>query len=220
MNPKIDSPIKLYFYKFLKGGRKQIQVGDIILTPEYDKYSDIVYWTMNNPNNESYSFWVLKGYVDQMADEFSKLTDSSFNKQITQKLETPTRLHIKASDERKFLKLSQKTSKFNYKEISMDIYPFDIYISADSDSLYFDVSIICYNPYDTKSNTELTYEQLHKKLDYYKEWDGYFDYTDNLFSDLLNYAWDNEPTLLDKTYMMTGCRLRYFTPDKKEIKLW
>ena len=40
MIPKIDSPIKLYFYKFLKGGRKQIQVGDITLTPEYDEYSD------------------------------------------------------------------------------------------------------------------------------------------------------------------------------------
>jgi hypothetical protein len=106
MNPKIDSPIKLYFYKFLRGGRKTIEVDDITLTPEYDEYSDKVYWTMDNPNDSSYSSYVLRAYVQESAHDFGKLTSEEYFKEVDkkQKLETPKAI---------YLNLNKKISFYN-----------------------------------------------------------------------------------------------------------
>jgi hypothetical protein len=223
MNPKIDSPIKLYFYKFLRGGRKTIEVDDITLTPEYDEYSDKVYWTMDNPNDSSYSSYTLRAYVEEVAHDFGKMTSEEYFKEVDkkQKLETPQAIYIKPEQENKFLQYAKKTTTFNYKELLMDIQAFDVYPTMDSDGMYFTISVICKNPFDKETNKYLTYKDLKDKLDYYKEWDSYFDYVSfTLFTSLMDYAWSKIPTLFDNTYMDTMCDIRYFTPDKKEIKLW
>lgn len=222
MNPKIDSPIKLYFYKFLKGGKKQIQVGDIILSPEYDEYSDKIYWTMDNPNDSSYSSYVLMGYVQESAYDFGKLTSNDYFKEVDrkQKLETPQAIYIKPNDEEKFLELAQETTNFKYKEIKMNIHAFDITTRVDSDGVYFTISVICLNPYNTKKEQNLTYSELKERLNEYKEWDSYFDYTEYFFSNLLDYVWNEAPSIFDQTNMITQADIRYFTPTHKEIKLW
>jgi hypothetical protein len=139
MNPKIDSPIKLYFYKFLRGGRKTIEVDDITLTPEYDEYSDKVYWTMDNPNDSSYSSYTLRAYVEEVAHDFGKMTSEEYFKEVDkkQKLETPQAIYIKPEQENKFLQYAKKTTTFNYKELLMDIQAFDVYPTMDSDGMYF-----------------------------------------------------------------------------------
>jgi hypothetical protein len=223
MNPKIDSPIKLYFYKFLRGGRKTIEVDDITLTPEYDEYSDKVYWTMDNPNDSSYSSYTLRAYVEEVAHDFGKMTSEEYFKEVDkkQKLETPQAIYIKPEQENKFLQYAKKTTTFNYKELLMDIQVFDVYPKMDSDGMYFTISVICKNPFDKETNKYLTYKDLKDKLDYYKEWDSYYDYVSfTLFTSLMDYVWSRIPTLFDNTYMDTNCDIRYFTPDKKEIKLW
>lgn len=223
MNPKIDSPIKLYFYKFLRGGKKTLQVGDITLSPEYDEYSDKVYWTIDNPNDSSYSSYVLRAYVQESAHDFGKLTSEEYFKEIDkkQKLETPTAIYLNPEQENKFLQYAKKTTSFNYKELLMDIQVFDVYPTMDSDGMYFNISVICKNPFDKETNKYLTYKDLKDKLDYYKEWDSYYDYVSfTLFTSLMDYVWSRIPTLFDNTYMHTNCDIRYFTPDKKELKLW
>ena len=223
MNPKIDSPIKLYFYKFLRGGRKTIEVDDITLTPEYDEYSDKVYWTMDNPNDSSYSSYVLRTYVDEVALDFGKITKKEFFKEVDkkQKLETPQAIYIKPEQENKFLQYAKKTTTFNYKELLMDIQAFDVYPTMDSDGMYFSISVICKTPFNKETNEYLTYDELKGVLDYYKEWDSYFDYVSfTLFTNLMDYVWSRIPTLFDNTNMHTNCDIRYFTPDKKELKLW
>lgn len=222
MIPKLDIPIKLYFYKFLKGGKRTLKIGDIELLPEYDEYSDKVYWTLENPNDSSYSSYTLEGYIEESVDEFSKFTNPEFYKELVskQKLETPTAIYITPETELRFLKEAKKTTKFKYKELQMDIYPFDINIRMDSDGIYFDVFVVCHNPYDTDEKTKLTYVELKDKLNYYKEWDSYFDYTDNLFNDLQDYIWNNHPALFNNEYMLTQGGISYFTPTHKQLKLW
>lgn len=223
MTPKIDSPIKLYFYKFLRGGKKTLQVGDITLLPEYDEYSDKVYWTMDNPNDSSYSSYTLRGYVEEAAHDFSKMTSNDYFKEVDkkQKLETPQAIYIKPEQENKFLQYAKKSTTFNYKELLMDIQAFDVYPTMDSEGLYFTISVICKNPFDKETNKYMSYDWLKDRLDYYKEWDSYFDYVSSiLFNSLEDYTWSKIPTLFDNTYMITNCDIRYFTPDKKEIKLW
>jgi hypothetical protein len=223
MNPKIDSPIKLYFYKFLRGGRKTIEVDDITLTPEYDEYSDKVYWTMDNPNDSSYSSYTLRAYVEEVAHDFGKMTSEEYFKEVdkNQKLETPQAIYLKPEQENKFLQYAKKTTTFNYKELLMDIQAFDVYTTMDSDGMYFTISVICKNPFDKETNKYMSYDWLKDRLDYYKEWDSYFDYVSSiLFNSLEDYTWSKIPTLFDNTYMHTMCDIRYFTPDKKEIKIW
>jgi len=223
MTPKIDSPVKLYFYKFLKGGNKTIQVSDITLLPEYDQYSDRVYWTMNNPNDSSYSSYVLRAYIEESVNDFSKMTNTDFFKLVNpkQKLETPQAVYVTPEQENKFLQHAKKSTTFNYKALLIDIQAFDVYPTMDSDGMYFTISVICKNPFNKETNEYLTYDELKDVLDYYKEWDSYFDYVnDTLFTSLMDYTWSKIPTLFDNTYMITTCDIRYFTPDKKEIRLW
>lgn len=222
MNSKIDSPIKLYFYKWLKGGKKTIKVPGITLTPEYDEYSDMIYWTMDNPNKSSYSSFVLNGYIEESLHDFSKLTNQEFFNLLKnkQKLETPYKIYLNPEDENKFLELAQQTTQFKYKELKMDIHAFDIDTRMDRDGVYFTISVMCFNPYDTVDLKKLTYTELKDRLDYYKEWDSYFDYTDNLFDTLSNYIWNDSPSLFDNSYMLVQGGIRYFTPDRKEIKIW
>lgn len=223
MSPKIDSPLKLYFYKFLKGGKKTIQVGDITLSPEYDEYSNIIYWTIDNPNDSSYSSYTLSGYIEESVQDFSQLTDKSYFTLLSkqQKLETPQVFYIKPSDEEKFLRLAQETTKYKTKSLQMDIHAFDVKINmVDSDMIGFTISIVCFNPYNPEQKQKLTYSELRDKLDEDKELDSFFEYTQNLFNGLIDYIWVNKPALFDNTYMFSQCYIRYFTPTHKEMKIW
>jgi hypothetical protein len=178
---------------------------------------------MDNPNDSSYSSYTLRGYVEEAAHDFSKMTSNDYFKEVDkkQKLETPQAIYIKPEQENKFLQYAKKSTTFNYKELLMDIQAFDVYPTMDSEGLYFTISVICKNPFDKETNKYISYDWLKDRLDYYKEWDSYFDYISfTLFTSLMDYTWSKIPTLFDNTYMHTICEIRYFTPDKKEIRLW
>lgn len=210
------------YYIFIQEHTPLLKIGNITLTPEYDQYSDKVYWTMYNPMNESYSHYVLNGYCEEVLHTFSQYTSSVFFEKLKskQKLETPRAIYLNPDDEHIFLEYAQKTTKFKYKKIKMDIHAFNIETRIDSDGMYFTISVMCLNPYDIEKQKELTYSELKDRLVEYNEWDSFFEYTEYLFNDLLNYVWENVPTLFDNTYMITQADIRYFTPTHKEIKLW
>lgn len=210
------------YYIFIQEHQPTIKIGNIELIPDYSKELDTIVWELYNPRNQSYNSYVLKGYIDELLNTFSEYVGKNFYHllQPKQKLETRKTIYITPEDEEKFLRLAQKTTKFKYKEIQMDIYPFDINIRMDGDVVYFDVFVVCLNPYDTIEKTKLTYVDLKDKLNYYKEWDSYFDYTDNLFNDLQDYIWNNHPALFNNEYMLTQGGISYFTPTHKQLKLW
>jgi len=217
----IDDPTKLYFYKYLKGGNKKILVGDIILSPTYNENNDVVVWTMDNPKGNSFSRQVLQDYIDEKLNDFSKITDKKFYREISQSLKTPINYYISEKDENKFMELVNRTSEFNYKELFMYITPFNIDIDMNRDGIFFSISMTCHKPYDKNKREKLQYEELKEKLDYYKEWDSYFEYIDfYLFEDLLDFVSNNMPTIYINNVSILGVSVRYFTPSYSEIKIW
>lgn len=211
------------YYQFILSHSPTLKVGEITLVPNYDEERHIIVWEIKNPENVSYSYYVLKGYIQELLNTYSEYMGKEFYNQLDgyQRVLSDVNLYLTPEQENKFLQYAKKSTTFNYKELLMDIQPFDVYPTMDRDGMYFTISVICKNPFDKETNKYLSYNGLKDKLDYYKEWDSYFDYvSDPLFTSLMNYVWSQIPTLFDNTYMVTNCDIRYFTPDKKEIKLY
>jgi len=211
------------YYQFILSNKPTLEIGEITLVPEYDEIHQMIFWRIKNPKKVSYARNVLQGYVDELLDRFSDYMGKELWKKLDgyQKVLSDVSLYLTPEQENKFLEYAKKSTTFNYKELLMDIQPFDVYPTMDRDGMYFTISVICKNPFDKETNKYLSYNGLKDKLDYYKEWDSYFDYvSDPLFTSLMNYVWSQIPTLFDNTYMVTNCDIRYFTPDKKEIRLW
>ena len=72
------NPIKLYFYKWLKGGNKTFDLNGILLTPEIDEAEDFINWYIKNPNDISYTKYGLSAFIDNELYNFSRLTASEF----------------------------------------------------------------------------------------------------------------------------------------------
>ena len=211
------------YYQFILSNKPTLEIGEITLVPEYDEIHQMIFWRIKNPKKVSYARNVLEGHVDELLVKFSDYMGKELWKKLDgyQKVLSDVSLYLTPEQENKFLQHAKKSTTFNYKELLMDIQPFDVYPTMDRDGMYFTISVICKNPFDKETNKYLSYNGLKDKLDYYKEWDSYFDYvSDPLFTSLMNYVWSQIPTLFDNTYMVTNCDIRYFTPDKKEIKLY
>ena len=211
------------YYQFILSNKPTLEIGEITLVPEYDEIQQMIFWRIKNPKKVSYARNVLQGYVDELLDRFSDYMGKELWKKLDgyQKVLSDVSLYLTPEQENKFLQYAKKSTTFNYKELLMDIQPFDVYPTMDRDGMHFTISVICKNPFDKETNKYLSYNGLKDKLDYYKEWDSYFDYvSDTLFTSLMNYVWSQIPTLFDNAYMVLNCDIRYFTPDKKEIRLW
>ena len=215
------NPIKLYFYKWLKGGNKTFDFNGILLTPNIDDAEDFIHWEMKNPNDISYTSYAINNFIDNELYNFSKVTASEFYDRLYRKqsVEVPRKLYINDEDYDKFLNLVQRVETYNYQDVKANMYVFDMGFDSDSDSFYINLDIKLLNPTNPETSEKLYYSEVQDVMLGLNEDDRFIEYIDKLFARLLDEIWST-PTLIDKDNMSIQVHPRFYTDKGQKIRTW
>jgi hypothetical protein len=215
------NPIKLYFYKWLKGGNKTFDFNGILLTPIIDDAEDFIRWEMKNPNEVSYTRFAINNFIDNELYKFSKVTASEFYDRLYRKqsVKVPRKLYINDEDYDKFLNLVQRVETYNYQDVKANMYVFDMGFDSDSDSFYINLDIKLLNPTNPETSEKLYYSEVQDVMLGLNEDDRFIEYIDKLFARLLDEIWST-PTLIDKDNMSIQVHPRFYTDKGQKIRTW
>lgn len=221
MKPKIDSPIKLYFYKFLKGGQKIFNVGGLLMTPHFNEEMEKIEWYFENPNKVSINLYALNGYIDNILFEFTKATSPKFYELLRneQYVMTNKELYFSPKDKKEFLEKLSEVKTFSFDDFSFDVEPFDLLATTSADRLLFTVFLSISNPHNRYTNEKLSRSELYEMmggLDFESDFKGSFD---THYASFVSYIYKEKPNIFDVNEMYIEFDLRFFL-DKKEIKYW
>jgi len=218
------NPIKLYFYKWLKGGNKTFDLNGILFKPRFDEEKEFIYWDVKNPNNVSYSEYGLEAFIDDQLYEFSKVTVSEFHHKLhrRQDLSTiPQKLYINDEDFDTLFKLVQNVTKFKFDNLQSDIHVFDMGFDIDSDILGIILDVKLINPIDPKTKEKLTYTEVQERLIGLNEDDDFNDYISyHLFANLQGSFWYNRPNIFDRDNMVVDIYPQFYTDKGRRMKHW
>ena len=222
MKPKIDSPIKLYFYKYLMGGERTFNFGGVILEPSYNEDNDQIAWYISNPNNESFSLTTLYHQIDGILNDFSLLTDESFYYELKgeQVIESKNQLYFSEKDKNKFLELSKQSKTFSFGNFSFIILPYDVDIHVDSNRLLITVYVKVINPTNNSTGEKIGYAELNEMMDGLAYDDDFIEKMDATFPSLTTYIYGNMPNIFDPNMMYIQNDMLFYTDKKKSIKYW
>jgi hypothetical protein len=215
------NPIKLYFYKWLKGGNKTFDFNGILLTPIIDDAEDFIRWEMKNPNDVSYTRFAINNFIDNELYKFSRLTASEFYDKLYRKqsVKVPKKIYINDEDYDKFLNLVQRVETYNYQDVKANMYVFDMGFDSDSDSFYINLDIKLLNPTNPETSEKLYYSEVQDVMLGLNEDDRFIEYIDKLFARLLDEIWST-PTLIDKDNMSIQVYPRFYTDKGQKIRTW
>lgn len=215
------NPIKLYFYKWLKGGNKTFDFNGILLTPIIDDAEDFIRWEMKNPNEVSYTRFAINNFIDNELYKFSKVTASEFYDRLYRKqsVKVPRKLYINDEDYDKFLNLVQRVETYNYQDVKANMYVFDMGFDSDSDSFYINLDIKLLNPTNPETSEKLYYSEVQDVMLGLNEDDRFIEYIDKLFARLLDEIWST-PTLIDKDNMSIQVYPIFYTDKGQKIRTW
>ena len=215
------NPIKLYFYKWLKGGNKTFDFNGILLTPRIDDAEDFIHWEMKNPNDISYTSYAINGFIDNELYKFSKVTASEFYDRLYRKqsVEVPRKLYINDDDFDSFLNYARSKQIYHFYEVKAIMSVFDISFDVYSDSFYINLDIKLLNPTNPETSEKLNYSEVQDLMLGLNEDDRFIEYIDGLFARLLNEIWEI-PTLIDKDNMSIQVYPRFYTDKGQKIRTW
>ena len=215
------NPIKLYFYKWLKGGNKTFDFNGILLTPIIDDAEDFIRWEMKNPNEVSYTRFAINNFIDNELYKFSKVTASEFYDRLYRKqsVKVPKKIYINDEDYDKFVNLVQRVETYNYQDVKANMYVFDMGFDSDSDSFYINLDIKLLNPTNPETSEKLYYSEVQDVMLGLNEDDRFIEYIDKLFARLLDEIWST-PTLIDKDNMSIQVHPRFYTDKGQKIRTW
>jgi hypothetical protein len=215
------NPIKLYFYKWLKGGNKTFDFNGILLTPIIDDAEDFINWDMQNPNNISYTSYAINNFIDNELYNFSRLTASEFYDRLYRKqsVKVPRKLYINDEDFNSFLNYARSKEIYHFSEVKATMSVFDISYDVNSDSFYINLDIKLLNPTNPETKEKLYYSEVQDLMLGLNEDDRFIEYIDGLFARLLNEIWEI-PTLIDKDNMSIQVYPRFYTDKGQKIRTW
>jgi hypothetical protein len=215
------NPIKLYFYKWLKGGNKTFDLNGILLTPEIDEAEDFINWYIKNPNDISYTKYGLSAFIDNELYNFSKVTASEFYEKLHRKQSVMTsfKIYINDKDYDKFINLAQSVETYKYEDVKANMYVFDMGFNVDGDIFGVTLDIKLIYPTDPNTRDKLTYSQVRERLIGLNEDDRFIEYIDTRFMPILDEIW-NTPNLFDKDNMAVSCYPKFYTDKGQIMKHW
>jgi len=216
MKPQINSPITLYFYKFLKGG-KTFDLDGILLTPQL--INDKIIWSMENPNDVSYSKYGIEGFIVDLLRDFSNRTANEFYDKLYRNQSIKIRKELYLTDEfkNKLLNLAQKKTRFNYGDVISDMLTFKIDYYIENDRFVLQLSIKLSNPKDSDTYERITFPEVEDRYHSLSDDDEFENYTDETFSNLTTFIW-NSSTIFDKENMFIQIYIQFYTDKGQKIR--
>lgn len=226
MSPKL---INLYINSYLPG---YLDFEGIKLIPTLNSNDDKIIWTLENPNDLSYSKPAIKDFVYDSFEEFNKFVSSKANfafKDLWHKFNTlmdfSSIYHYHFSDEmnerldsasRQIRHFSLRFTKLGFYDFEVEVIGFDFDFRWD-DEIILSVEISIDSCYDVQNKVFLDNEDIRELLDKMNEFDLLYDKTDMLLAPISNIIW-NTPTLCDKRSMYINVSSEYFDMEGETIE--
>jgi hypothetical protein len=208
-----------YYYSYLTeiSGDEPLDLSGILLTPTL--VDNKIIWFMENPNNESYSKYGIEGFVDDLLMDFSNKTAGEFYDKLYRKqsINIEKELYLTEEFKNKLLNLAQKKTKFDYASVISDMWVFKINYYIENDRFVFQLSIELSNPKDSDTYERISFAEVEDRYHSLSDDDGFENYTDETFSDLMNFIW-NSPTIFDKQNMFIQIFIQFYTDKGQKIR--
>lgn len=208
-----------YYYSYLTeiNGNKPLDLSGILLTPTL--VDNKIIWLMENPNNKSYSKYGIEGFVDDLLMDFSNKTAGEFYDKLYRKqsINIEKELYLTEEFKNKLLNLAQKKTKFDYASVISDMWVFKINYYIENDRFVFQLSIELSNPKDSDTYERISFAEVEDRYHSLSDDDGFENYTDETFSDLMNFIW-NSPTIFDKQNMFIQIFIQFYTDKGQKIR--
>lgn len=208
-----------YYYSYLTeiNGNKPLDLSGILLTPTL--VDNKIIWFMENPNNESYSKYGIEGFVDDLLMDFSNKTAGEFYDKLYRKqsINIEKELYLTEEFKNKLLNLAKKKTKFDYASVISDMWVFKINYYIENDRFVFQLSIELSNPKDSDTYERISFAEVEDRYHSLSDDDGFENYTDETFSDLMNFIW-NSPTIFDKQNMFIQIFIQFYTDKGQKIR--
>jgi hypothetical protein len=208
-----------YYYSYLTeiSGDEPLDLSGILLTPTL--VDNKIIWLMENPNNKSYSKYGIEGFVDDLLMDFSNKTAGEFYDKLYRKqsINIEKELYLTEEFKNKLLNLAQKKTKFDYASVISDMWVFKINYYIENDRFVFQLSIELSNPKDSDTYERISFAEVEDRYHSLSDDDGFENYTDETFSDLMNFIW-NSPTIFDKQNMFIQIFIQFYTDKGQKIR--
>jgi hypothetical protein len=215
------NPIKLYFYKWLKGGNKTFDFNGILLTPIIDDAEDFIRWEMKNPNEVSYTRFAINNFIDNELYKFSRLTASEFYDKLYRKqsVKVPKKIYINDEDFDLFFDFARSKEIYHFGDViaRMSIFDMSFDVNSDSFGIFLDIKLL--TPLNPETKEKLDYSEVQDVMLGLNEYDSFFEYIDKLFERLLDKIW-SIPTLIDNDNMTIQVHPRFYTDKGQKIRTW
>ena len=225
MSPKL---INLYINSYLPG---YLDFEGIKLIPTLNSNDNKIIWTLENPNDLSYSKPAIKDFVYDSFELFNKFVSSktkfAFN-DLWNKFnilmdfssidvyylsdEMNERLD---SSSRQIRRFSLRFTKLGFYDFEVEVIGFDFDFRWD-DEIILSVEISIDSCYDVQNKVFLDNEDIRELLDKMNEFDLLYDKTDMLLAPISDIIW-NTPTLCDKSSMYINVSSEYFDMEGETI---
>ena len=201
MKRKADSLLDFYFYKYLKGGEKQIDLNGFILTPTFDEEEQRIIWIPSNPNKLSFAKYTLSSHVEEPLFKFSNMAynpDFFADVVARQQIDVVQKLFISPKDYDIFMCELKKLELFSFENFEFKTKVLDLYIKNDGgDEMDFYVDFEISNPIDPKTGEKITFTELSERMEGLVEYDVFVDAVEDIwFNEFFDFLLKERPSLV------------------------
>jgi hypothetical protein len=225
MSPKL---INLYINSYLPG---YLDFEGIKLIPTLNSNDNKILWTLENPNDLSYSKPAIKDFVYDSFELFNKFVSSKTKFAFSDLWHTFNTLMDFSSIDVSYFSdemnerlnsTSRQIRHFTLRFTELGFYDFEVeVIEFDFDFRYNDEILISTqisidSCYDVKNKVFLDNEDIRELLYKVSEFDSLIEQTDMLLNPISDIIW-NTPTLCDKKNMYINVSSEYFDMEGETI---
>ena len=201
MKRKADSLLDFYFYKYLKGGEKQIDLNGFILTPTFDEEEQRIIWIPSNPNKLSFAKYTLSSHVEEPLFKFSNMAyDPDFFADVVarQQIDVVQKLFISPKDYDIFMGELKKLELFSFENFEFKTKVLDLEIKNDGgDRMNFHIDFEISNPIDPETGEKITFTELSERMEGLVEYDVFVDAVEDIwFNEFFDFLLKERPSLV------------------------
>ena len=222
----IDKRIVQKLYNSLiKDGR--VDLDGLTYTSEYNDTQNLIYIRISNPNNLSYSSYVIVEKFHETIYLFTKFipnatfpgpSNSYYLRQFFKFYfddGSKTEVHLNGTDTRRIKNSISNVTKIKYDDFESEINSEYIDITSDGDGNRIQIKIQLNDSYYDNEPVEDN-KRLRDILDFLFNEISFSDYLDSRYNEVMDIVWSNE-LLTDKDYMYLDLDPRFYDHTGKRI---
>jgi len=211
--------IYMYFHKYLK---PEYNFHGLILKPNYLPMDNKILWSIENPNDISYSETAINDFVQDLVDNFSRLiSDKSFfekNWRNLSKLDiVPGFYYLNSKDKQKLDNGLKSINEIKIKKIRCEVECIWYDINVSGNEIIIEVGMKFMKCYMNNWNEPLDKKDLPKLYKKLVLDDDFLDYEYTLFNPLISVLFDN-PAFYSHYYTFFTTNIYPYNADGTKLK--